>query len=49
MGKKDVVEGTVPYKEVFDEYAGRAGTAMERDNVPDTIRSAVEKYFSSLG
>ena len=48
LGPKEPIEGTVSYREVYGEYAGRAGAAMDRENVPDTVRDAVEKYFSSL-
>ena len=48
LGPKEPIDGTVPYRDVYGEYAGRAGAAMDRENIPDNIRDAVEKYFSSL-
>lgn len=48
LGPKDPIDGTVPYREVYGEYAGRAGAAMDREKIPDSMRDAVERYFSSL-
>ncbi|NLN05208.1 MAG: hypothetical protein GX166_10400 [Clostridiaceae bacterium] len=48
LGEAELKEGTVPYDEVFQDYLNKARQAIERESVPDDIRSLIEKYFSSL-
>ena len=48
MGQKDPIGGAVPYSEVFGEYAAGAAAAMDRENIPDSLRELVEKYFTGL-
>ncbi len=48
LGESDIVEGSVPYGEVYNQYTDKAQQAMDRESVPDDIRSVIEKYFSSL-
>ena len=48
LGEAELKEGTVPYDEVYRDYTERARQAMDRESVPEDIRSLIEKYFSSL-
>ena len=41
-------QSTVPYQEVYGEYAKSADDAMQNDEVPPGLRDYVRDYFSSL-
>jgi hypothetical protein len=38
----------VPYREVYADYAGQAGAALEGGHVPLGLKQYVRDYFSSL-
>ncbi len=38
----------VPYREVYAEYAGQAGAALEGSYIPLGLKGYVRDYFSSL-
>jgi hypothetical protein len=39
---------TVPYNQVFSDYAGAANRALDSDYVPLGLRDVVRDYFTSL-
>ena len=39
---------TVPYREVYAEYAAEAGAALEGSYIPLGLKRYVRDYFSSL-
>lgn len=41
-------ESTVPYNQVFQDYADAANRAIESDYVPLGLRGVIRQYFSSL-
>lgn len=41
-------EAIVPYREVYADYAGQAGAALEGSYIPLGMKQYVRDYFSSL-
>lgn len=42
------VSGQVPYREVVGQYQAEAAQAMERENLPATLKEWVNRYFNAL-
>ena len=42
------LSGQIPYQEVIGQYQAEAAQAMERDNLPPTLKEWVNRYFDAL-
>nr|HML47756.1 hypothetical protein [Clostridia bacterium] len=42
------VSGQIPYREVVGQYQAEAAQAMDRDNLPATLKEWVNRYFDAL-
>ena len=47
-GAPDQATATVPYYEVYGDYAPAAESALNREDIPATYKKQVKDYFDSL-